>query len=110
MEDPIETALKSLQPVKKKTHTVFAKAQDNQGQFVYLMADTEAEIEHFCENGVLGDELAIEAWCYNVTPIMACFHYKWVGSRRNPFVIAKPIYKYDDNGKFIGYTEFKEKF
>ena len=44
------------------------------------------------------------------TPAMAQFHFTWVGTRRNnPFVLAKPIYKYED-GKYVGRREFKEKW
>ena len=51
----------------------------------------------------------IQHWASNVTPIMASFHFKWVGKRRNPFVVAKPIYNYED-GKYIGRREFKEEW
>ena len=87
----------------------FAKVQNKYGGIEYLSASTEEEIETYCEGGVLGDELAIEQWCQNVTPIMVCKHFKWVGKRRNPFVVAKPIYEYK-NGEFIGMRESKERF
>jgi hypothetical protein len=108
MDDPIMSALNSLRKIQKKYYH-FAKARNKFGDILYLMADSEEEIEIFCENGVLGDELAIEEWATNVTPIMASHHYKWVGSRRNPFVIARPIYKYV-NGKYVGLREFRDKF
>ena len=87
----------------------FAKALDKFGKYHYLSADSEEAIEDYCEGGILGDSMAIEYWASNVDPIMVAFHYKWVGKRRNPFVIAKPIYKYED-GKYVGRREFKEKW
>ena len=71
--------------------TVFAKANDKFGKQHYFAADSEEEIEIHCEGGVLGDELAIEHWINYVDPIMVTFHFKWLGKRRNPFVVAKPF-------------------
>ena len=87
----------------------FAKALDKFGKYHYLSADSEEAIEDYCEGGVLGDSMAICNWATYVDPIMLAFHFKWVGKRRNPFVIAKPIYKYE-NGKYVGRREFKEKW
>ena len=87
----------------------FAKAQDHLGKYHYLSADSEEAIINHCEGSILGHDLAIEYWSENVDPIMVAFHFKWVGKRRNPFVIAKPIYKYED-GKYVGRREFKEKW
>ena len=87
----------------------FAKAQDHLGKYHYLSADSEEAIINHCEGSILGHDLAIEYWSENVAPIMVAFHFKWVGKRRNPFVIAKPIYKYED-GKYVGRREFKEKW
>ena len=87
----------------------FAKAKDHLGKYHYLSADSEEAIINHCEGSVLGYDLAIEYWSENVDPIMVAFHFKWVGKRRNPFVIAKPIYKYED-GKYVGRREFKEKW
>jgi len=87
----------------------YAKAKDEKGKAHYLAADSEEAIERHCEGGVLGYEWAIENWATNVDPIMVSFHFKWVGKRNNPFVIAKPIYKYE-NGKYVGKRDFKEKW
>ena len=87
----------------------FAKAKDHLGKYLYLSSDSEEAIINHCEGSVLGYDLAIEYWSENVDPIMVAFHFKWVGKRRNPFVIAKPIYKYED-GKYVGRREFKEKW
>ena len=83
----------------------FAKAIDKECNYHYLSADSEEAIVNYCDS----NDLAINNWASNVTPIMACFHFKWVGKRSNPFVIAKPIYNYED-GKYIGRREFKEKW
>ena len=87
----------------------FVKAQDHLGKYHYLSADSEEAIINHCEGSILGHDLAIEYWSENVDPIMVAFHFKWVGKRRNAFVIAKPIYKYE-NGKYVGRREFKEKW
>ena len=83
----------------------FAKAVDRACNYHYLSADSKEAITIYCDD----NDLAINSWASNVTPIMASFHIKWVGKRSNPFVIAKPIYKYED-GKYIGRKEFKEKW
>jgi hypothetical protein len=94
----------------------FAKAKDYLGDWHYLSADSEEAIEKYCEDysprGIYPHEsngLAIDQWINYVDPIMVAFHFKWVGKRNNPFVIAKPIYKYE-NGKYVGRREFKEKW
>ena len=71
--------------------TDFAKAKDKFGERHYFVSDSEQSIETHCEGGMLGDSLAIEAWINYVDPIMVAFHFKWVGERRNPFVVAKPF-------------------
>ena len=70
-----------------------------------LNREAHLELIQYCEK----KDIAIQHWASNVTPIMASFHFKWVGKRRNPFVIAKPIYNYKD-GKYIGRREFKDKW
>ena len=94
----------------------FAKAKDYLGSWHYLSAENEEQIEKYCKDyspqGTyphINNGLAIEVWINYVDPIILAFHFKWVGKRRNPFVIAKPIYNYKD-GKYIGRREFKEKW
>ena len=49
---------------------------------------------------------------------MVIKHFKWVGNRRNPFVVARPIYINEEVTNSLGHTtfrlkemrEFKEKF
>jgi hypothetical protein len=128
-DDPLQVVLDSIK-IKEKTESCknfqdsakpssfFAKVQNKYGEIEYLSASTEEEIEVYCEGGVLGDELAIEEWCQNVTPIMVIKHFKWVGTRRNPFVVARPIYVNEAVTNNSGQTvyrlkemrEFKEKF
>ena len=69
----------------------FAKAEDKFGEYHYLSADSEEAIENYCEGGVLGNSMAICNWITYVDPIMLAFHFKWIGKRSNPFVIAKPF-------------------
>ena len=69
----------------------FAKAKDKFCKYHYLSADSEEAIENYCEGGILSDSLAIDCWINYVDPIMVCFHFKWVGKRNNPFVVAKPF-------------------
>ena len=86
--------------------TAFAKARDYQNKVYYLAADTEREIEEFCDrwepkglsrvqtdmfnDGDLG--LAIESYIENVTPAIAQESFQWVGRRRkNTFVVSKPF-------------------
>ena len=69
----------------------FAKAEDKFGEYHYLSADSEEAIENYCEGGVLGNSMAICNWITYVDPIMLAFHFKWIGKRKNPFVIAKPF-------------------
>ena len=117
-DDPILTALESIKPKKNYVGSFFARVQNKFGEREYLSADTEEEIEAYCDGGVLGDDLCIEEWCQNVTPIMVIKHFKWVGNRRNPFVVARPIYVNEEVMNNSGQTvyrlkemrEFKEKF
>ena len=69
----------------------FAKAIDKFGNYHYLSADSEEAIEDHCEGGVLSNSMAIDKWTTYVDPILVAFHFKWVGKRSNPFVIAKPF-------------------
>jgi len=119
-DDPLQVVLDSIK-IKEKTEScknfqdsakpsyVFARAQNKYGEIEYLSASTEEEIELYCEGGVLGDELAVEEWCLNVTPIMVIKHFKWVGNRRNPFVVARPIYINEAVTNNSGQTVYRSK-
>ena len=112
MEDPylakiVNEHLKKEEPLytEIKGSYFFAKALDKFGKYHYLSADSEEAIEDYCEGGVLGDSMAICNWATYVDPIMLAFHFKWVGKRRNPFVISKmrhSDYK-GQSGKSDGY-------
>ena len=73
----------------------FAKAKDTLGNWHYLAADSEEAIQKYCEEyspSVLSHkELAIDQWINYVDPIQVWYHFKWVGERHNPFVMAKPF-------------------
>ena len=73
----------------------FAKAKDTLGNWHYLAADSEEAIEKYCREyspSVLSHkELAIDQWINYVDPIQVWYHFKWVGKRQNPFVMAKPF-------------------
>ena len=81
----------------------FAKAKDILGNWHYLAADSEEAIEKYCKEyspSVLSHkELAIDAWMNYVDPIQVWYHFKWVGERHNPFVMAKP-FKYKGSQKW----------
>ena len=69
----------------------FAKAKDKFGEYHYLSADSEEAIENHCKGGIISDGMAIDKWATYVDPILVAVHFKWVGKRSNPFVIAKPF-------------------
>tara|TARA_Y100001951_G_scaffold80878_1_gene68953 strand:- start:50 stop:385 length:336 start_codon:yes stop_codon:yes gene_type:complete len=96
VEDPYLKELIEKQTKKEPLYTeikgsyFFAKAKDKFGGYHYLSADSEEAIEKYCEGGILSDSMAIDYWINYVDPIMLAFHFKWVGKRRNPFVISRP--------------------
>ena len=101
MEDPYLKELIEKQTKKEPLYTeikgnyFFAKARDVLGNWHYLSADSEEAIEKYCREyspSVLRDnELAIDQWISYVDPIQVWYHFKWVGKRHNPFVMAKPF-------------------
>lgn len=101
---------KIIRSVKNDSGHAFAMARDSEGKLHHLAAETEELIEKYCEGSLLREELAIEEWASWVTPAVVAKDFKWVGESRNPYSISKPIYKYDSEGNFVGYREFKEKF
>ena len=101
-EDPYLKGILDRQQAKKeplyteiKGIYFFAKAKDTLGNWHYLAADSEEAIEKYCREyspSVLNHkELAIDAWINYVDPIQVWYHFKWVGKRHNPFVMAKPF-------------------
>ena len=98
MQDPylekiVNEHLKKEEPLYSeiKGSYFFVKAEDKFGKYHYLSADSEEAIEAYCEGGMLGDSMAVDRWATYVDPILATTHFKWVGKRRNPFVISKPF-------------------
>ena len=60
---------------------------------------TEKYCKDYSPQGIyphINNGLAIEVWINYVDQIILTFHFKWVGERYNPFVVAKP-FKYDSN-------------
>jgi len=95
-DDPITNALKSIKTKSKSKEAfmsscTFAKAIDKFGNIHYLSAYTEEEIEKHCDGGVLGDDLAVCEYSYNVSPIVAAHHFEWVGYGRDPYRISTPF-------------------
>ena len=82
-EKPLYTEIKGIY--------FFAKTIDKFGEYHYLSADSEKAIEDYCEGGILSDGMAIDKWATYVDPILVATHFKWVGKRNNPFVVAKPF-------------------
>ena len=99
-DDPITNALNSIKSKKKSQQPptascTFAKAMDKFGNIHYLSAYTEEEIDKHCDGGVLGDDLAVVEYAYNVSPIVAAHHFTWVGYGHDPYRISK-TFDYDD--------------
>ena len=75
----------------------FASSKDVNNVREYLVAQSEKDIEDYCmgrhidQPDLFYKEKEIVAWYTNPTPIMVAHHFKWVGKRRNPFVIAIPF-------------------
>jgi len=82
---------KSLCTKKKIPQYVFAKVQDRFGNYHYLSANNENEIDKHCDGGVLGYDMAVCDYAYEVSPFMASRHFKWVGKGKDPYRISKPI-------------------
>ena len=71
----------------------FASCKDINGKIEYIAADSEDEIEVYCENGVLGSEKELLHWYTNPTPIMVSHHFVWVGKGKRPpqMKISRPF-------------------
>ena len=75
---------------KETSYHVFAKVMDKFGNVQYLSANNEDEIDKYCDGGVLGDDLAVCDYAYNISPFMVSRHFKWIGKGHNPFRISEP--------------------
>jgi len=89
----------SLCTKNKKTFHVFAKVIDKFGKIQYLSANNEDEIDKYCDGGVLGDDLAVCDYAYEISPFMVSRHFKWVGKGHNPYRISLPHDYADPNKK-----------
>ena len=67
---------------------------------------TYEEVEFYCD----ANDLWVDRYLDHVTPMTVQSKFKYVGSGQNPCDVARPIYKRNEAGDFIGYTEFKEKW
>ena len=71
--------------------TVYANAKGAENTRIYLIADTESEIDNYC---IERDYEIISRPKY-VEPGMVCHHFEWVGIRRRPAIweISRPYPK-----------------
>ena len=71
--------------------TAYADAKDKDNIRIYLIADTEDEIDSFC----LDRDYEIISRPKYVEPGMVCHHFEWVGSGPRPAIweISRPYTK-----------------
>ena len=84
----------------------YARVINSVGVFVDYVHWTYEEVENYCD----ANNYWVDRYLDHVDPMTVQRHFKYIGSGHNPCSVARPVYKYDENGKFIGYTEFKEKW
>ena len=76
----------------------------NNGELVY---GEKEEIKEYCEQ----KETDVKHWLNYVAPSTVQSHFTYIGKRMcDPYSIARPIYQRDENGEYVGLTEFKEKW
>lgn len=72
-----------------------------------LVYGTYEEIELYA----VSKDTAVDNYLNYVNPSTVQKHFKYVGNQLcDPYSIAKPIYQYNEDGKFTGLKVFKEKF
>ena len=71
--------------------TAYANAKDKENSRIYLIADTEEEIDGYC----LERDFEIISRPKYVAPGMVCHHFEWVGGRPRPAIwsISRPYPK-----------------
>ena len=84
----------------------YALIRNREGGKAGYIHGTYEEVEFYCD----ANDLWVDRYLDHVDPMTVQAHFKYVGSGHNPCDVARPIYQRDENGKFIGYTEFKEKW
>jgi len=74
------------------------------GELVY---GEREEVKEYCKQNNIG----VKHWLNYVAPSIVQSHFKYIGKRMcDPYSIARPIYKRNEKGEYIGLTEFKEKW
>jgi len=82
--------------------TELAKLHNNE-----LVYGTHAEVEAYA----VSKDTVVDNYLNYVAPSTVQSHFKYVGNKLcDPYSIPRPIYKYDEDGTFIGMQTFKEKF
>ena len=84
----------------------YARVLDKEGNFKEYVNGTYDEVEDYCQN----KGYWVDRYLDHVDPMVVQAHFQYVGSGHNSTDVARPIYQRDKDGKFIGYTEFKEKW
>ena len=84
----------------------YARVLNSFGVFQEYVHGTYEEVEAYVEK----NNLWVDRYLDHVDPMTVQSGFKYVGSGHNPASVARPIYQRDEDGKFIGYTEFKEKW
>ena len=71
--------------------TAYANAKDKENSRIYLIADTQEEIDGYC----LERDFEIISRPKYVEPGMVCHHFEWVGDRPRPAIwnISRPYPK-----------------
>ena len=73
----------------------------------YAEGTEKEEIKEYCEQ----KETDVKHWLNYVAPSTVQSHFTYIGKRMcDPYSIARPIYQRDENGEYVGLTEFKEKW
>ena len=79
-------------------------AKLNNSELVYGTYD---EVEAYAEQ----KDSCVDRYFDHVNPATVQKNFKYIGnSMCDPYSISKPIYKWNGDGSFAGYTTFKEKF
>jgi len=82
--------------------TELAKLDNNE-----LIYGTYDEVESYCEK----NDTCVDRYFNHVNPSTVQKAFTYVGnSMCDPYAIAKPIYKFNEDGSFAGLRIFKEKF
>lgn len=79
-------------------------AKLNNNELVY---GTYEEVESYCDE----NDTCVDRYLNHVNPATVQKAFRYIGkSMCDPYSIARPIYEWNEDGSFKGYTVFKEKF